>query len=88
MLSSHRPSRRHNQYIIGYQSGPSQVVFVFMSGILIPQSCLFFHESPCTIMVVTEVIGPPSLAFMGKIQASVCYFGKKNVIKIILRITC
>lgn len=80
MLSSHRPSRRHKQYIIGYQSGPGQVVFVFMSGILIPQSCLFFHESPmtaCTIMVVTEAIGPPSLAFMGKIQASVCYFGKK-----------
>lgn len=80
MLSSHRPSRRHKQHIIGYQSGPGQVVFVFMSGILIPQSCLFFHESPmtaCTIMVVTEAIGPPSLAFMGKIQASVCYFGKK-----------
>lgn len=28
-------------------------------------------------MVVTEAIGPPSLTFMGKIQASVCYFGKK-----------
>lgn len=46
MLSSHRPPRRHKQRTIGYQSGPSPIVFVFMSGILVPQSCLFFDEFP------------------------------------------
>lgn len=52
MLSSHRPPRRHKQRTVGYQSGSVPIVFVFMSGILVPQSCLFFDESPVTACTI------------------------------------
>lgn len=83
-----------NKYTIRYQTGPGQIVFAFMSGILVPQSCLFLHESPRTTYTVKADLNSwdrshraSNLTFMGKIQASVYFFGRKCN-QNILKITC